>query len=149
MFKIFNRGLSIFTDGVFSALKVNGTDILDTDGKVGAALVSGAALTAKKGYFTVAVDTNGTTAVDVFGSAGAPCALTVTSAVSVAQDTTAGNITLKQAANTVATIAKGTSSGVLVGAASLANTSYAAGDACTVVSSSAGNSTVLITFTVA
>jgi hypothetical protein len=34
MFKIFNRGISIFTNG-FSALKVNGTEILDKDGKLG------------------------------------------------------------------------------------------------------------------
>lgn len=34
MFKIFNRGISIFTNG-FSALKVNGTEVLDKDGKLG------------------------------------------------------------------------------------------------------------------
>ncbi len=148
MFKIFNRGISVFTDN-FSAFKVNGTEVLDKDGNIGAALVKGAALTAKKGYFSVAVDTNGTTAVDVFGASGAPVALTVTSVVSVAKDTTAGNITLKQAANTVVTIAKGTSAGVLVGGTSLSHTDYAPGDACTVVSSSSGNSTVIITFAVA
>jgi hypothetical protein len=114
-----------------------------------AATVTGAMLTAKKGYFTVAVNTNGTTPVNVFGAGGAPVALTITSITSTALDTTTGNIITKQAANTVATIAKGATAGALVGAVSLANATYAAADVCTVESSSAGNSTVLITFTVA
>lgn len=99
------------------------------------------------GFFTVAKDTNSTTPVNVFGASGAPFALIVTGVYLVSKDTTAGNITLKQAANTVATIAKGTTSGAMVGAVSLANTTYALGDVCTVVSSSAGNATVFITFT--
>lgn len=111
--------------------------------------VTGAKLAPKKGYFQVAVSTNGTTPVNVFGAGGAPCALTVTSVVSIAKDTTAGNIILKQAANTVSTIAKGVTAGALVGATSLANATYAAADVCTVESSSAGNSFVLITFEVA
>lgn len=101
------------------------------------------------GYFTVAVATNGTTAVNVFGAGGAPCPLTVTSVTTNALDTTAGNITLKQAANTVVTIAKSATAGTLVGNGALSNATYAAGDVCTVVSSSAGNATVIITFTTA
>lgn len=119
-----------------------------TGAKIAASTIAGAKLTPGKGYFKVAVNTNGTTPVNVFGVGGAPTALTVTSVVSLALDTTAGNIVLKQASNTVATIAKGASAGVLVGATSLSNTSYAASDVCTVESSSAGNSTVLITFEV-
>ena len=111
--------------------------------------VTGAKLSTGAGYFVVTTATNGTTAVNVFGAGGAPVALTVTSVISIAKDTTAGNIIVKQAANTVATIAKGTTSGALVGAASLANATYAAADVCTVESSSAGNSFVVITFTVA
>lgn len=110
--------------------------------------ITGAKLTAGKGYFTVATDTNSTTPVNVFGAGGAPTALTITSIVSIAKDTTASNIITKQAANTVATIAKGATAGALVGATSLANATYAASDVCTVESSGAGNSTVLITFTV-
>lgn len=110
--------------------------------------ITGAKLTAGKAYFTVAADTNGTTPVNVFGSGGAPTALTVTGVFVVAQDTTAGNILLKQAANTVVTIAKGTTSGGVVGGTTLANTAYAASDVCTVESSSAGNARVFITFTV-
>ncbi len=105
------------------------------------------ALVGVTNYYTVAKTTNGTTAVDVFDSAGAPYPIVVTGVFLVSQDTTAGNITLKQAANTVVTIAKGTVSGTLVGGVSLANTTYAQGDACTIVSSSAGNATVFITFT--
>lgn len=115
---------------------------------IGAAKVTGAKLTAGKGYFAVATLTNTTTPVNVFGAGGAPIALTVTSVISIAQDTTASNIVLKQAANTVVSIAKGTVSGVPVGGASLSNTTYAAADVCTVESSGAGNSIVLITFTV-
>ena len=117
--------------------------------EIAAGAVSGVKLSAGAGYFQVAADTNGTTPVNVFGTAGAPTALVVKSVVSIAQDTTTGNIILKQAANTVATIAKGATSGALVGATTISNATYAAGDVCTVESSSAGNSRVLITFTVA
>lgn len=92
------------------------------------------------------VQTTGTTAVNVFGSNGAPFALTIGGAFLISQDTTAGNITLKVNGNTVATIAKGTTSGAMVGAVSLSNTTVAAGDAVTVVSSSAGNAEVIITY---
>lgn len=101
------------------------------------------------GYFEISVLTNGTTPVNVFGAAGAPCPLAITNIVSCSQDTTAGNIITKQAANTVGTIAKGTTSGVLVGVTTISNATYATGDVCTVESSSAGNSRVLITFTIA
>lgn len=97
-----------------------------------------------EGYNVIAVDTDGTTAVNVFGSKGVPADLTVTAVVSIALDTTAGNITLTGDGNTIATIAKGTTSGTLVGATSLADTSVEQGDTITVVSSSEGNSTVLV-----
>ena len=153
MSKILNRSLDIYVNSNGTkSLAVNGTTVIDASGKVvniKSATVSGAMLTAKKGYFTIAIATNGTTPVDVFGSGGAPVALTVTNVVSNAQDTTAGNISLSQAANTVVTIAKGTTAGALVGGVSLAHTTYAAADACQVVSSSAGNSIVQITFQIA
>lgn len=135
-----------------AAGNVSTTDLANsavTTGKIAAGAVTGAKLSAGKGYFQVAVATNGTTPVNVFGSDGAPVALTVTSVVSIAKDTTAGNIILKQAANTVASVAKGVTTGALVGEDTLANTVYAAGDVCTVESSSSGNSIVLITFEVA
>lgn len=99
------------------------------------------------GQFSVAATTNGVTAVNVFTSAGAPYAMTVTAVFLIAQDATASNITLKQAANTVVTIAKGVTAGALVGGVSLTNTVYAKGDACTVVSSGTGNATVIIIYT--
>src|SRR5262245_56986983 len=68
-------------------------------------------VTSPSKYLSVVTSTNATTPVDVFSSAGAPCAIRVTSVVSVAKDTTAGNITLAQAGNTVCTIAKGTTAG--------------------------------------
>lgn len=136
MSKILNRPLVIFTNpkGTY-ALKVNGVTVIDVNG-------------VPKGFFTVAVKTNGTSAVNVFSSAGAPTAVTVTSVKTVSQDTSAANITLKQAANTVVTIAKGTASGGVVGGVSLANTVYAKGDACTVVSDGAHDAIVEIMFKV-
>ena len=151
MAKILNRPLNIYTNDE-PALNVNGTEVIDANGKVvsvGDAVITGAMLTPKAGYFTVAVKTNGTSAVNVFGSGGAPVALTVTSVKTVSQDTSAANITLKQATNTVVTIAKGTSSGGVVGGISLAHTAYAAGDACTVVSDGAHDAIVEIIFQVA
>lgn len=97
--------------------------------------------------FCIATNTNGTTNVNVFGTGGAPFSLTVTGVYLISKDTTAGDITVLQRANTVCTIAKGTVAGVMVGATSLSNTVYAAGDACQVDSSTAGNATVFITFT--
>lgn len=124
----------------------------NTDGTalgIKASSLTGAMLTTGKGYFVVAVATNGTTPVNVFGAGGAPVALTIKSIKSVAQDTTAGNILTKNGSNTVATIAKGTTSGGVVGGVSLANASVSAGAVCTVESSSAGNSIVEIVFEVA
>ena len=114
-----------------------------------AASVTGAMLTTKVGYFTVSINTNGTTPVNVFGAGGAPVGLTVTNVTTNSQDTTAGNVTIAQTAGTIATIAKGATSGGLVGGASLANTTVASAAAVTVVSSSAGNAIVTIGFTVA
>lgn len=100
-------------------------------------------------YNMVCTTTNGTTPVNIFGTGGAPQALTITGVFVVARDTTAGNITVQQAANTVCTIAKGTTTGVAVGGVTLSNTTYAAGDVATVLSSSAGNADVFITYTTA
>lgn len=135
MSKILNRPLDIHTDKKHG-VKVNNVIAINKDG-------------IPVGHSAIAVSTNGTTAVNVFGTAGAPTALVVTSVISIAQDTTAGNITLKQAANTVVTVAKGTTSGGVVGGVTLAYTTYAKGDVCTVVSSSVGNSIVVITYNVA
>lgn len=115
---------------------------------IGNAKVSGAKMTTTVGYFQVAKDTTNTTPVNVFG-ATVPFACTITGVYVISKDTTAGNITVADTAGTVATIAKGTSAGVMVGATSLANTSVSAGNTLTIVSSSAGEATVFITFTVA
>lgn len=118
--------------------------------EIDAGAITGAKLSTGRGYFTVAADTNGTTAVSVFGASGLPVAATITGVYLVSQDTTAGNITVENPASTVVcTIAKGTASGALVGATTLANTAVAAGTNLVVDSSSAGNARVFITFTVA
>lgn len=100
--------------------------------------------------FTKSVDTNGTTAVSVFGTSGPGVALTIKSVSVISLDTTAGNITVENPASTVvATIAKGVTAGVVTGATTLANTAVAATSNLVVDSSSAGNARVLITFEVA
>lgn len=103
-----------------------------------------------KHYGAVVVSTNGTTAAHVFSSAGAPCALTITGVMAVAKDTIAGNITLTNGTNEVATFAKSATAGIATGEdGALANTSVTAADTLTVVSSSTGNAYVWVAFTVA
>lgn len=112
--------------------------------------ITGAKLSTGTGYFTVAADTNGTTAVSVFGSAGLSVAITITGVFLIAQDTTAGNITVENpAATVVCTIAKGATAGACVGATTLSNTTVAAGTNLVVDSSTTGNARVFITFTTA
>lgn len=115
---------------------------------IAAAAVTGAKLSTAVGYFQVAKNTNSTTPVNVF-AATVPFSCTITGVYLVSKDTTAGNITLAATGGTVATIAKGTAAGALVGATSLANASITAGNTLTIVSSSAGEATVFVTFTVA
>ena len=101
-------------------------------------------------YFCVASTTNGTTPTAVFGSNGAQFNLTVTGCFLISLDTTAGNILVKNKGNTIATVAKGTTAGALVGATALSTgtlASYIKGDSFTVESSSAGNATVFLSFT--
>jgi hypothetical protein len=90
---------------------------------------------------------NGTTAVSVFGSAGLPYPITIKSVYLIARDTTATNITVEAPASTVvATIAKGTVAGVLVGATSLANTTVPANTNVILDGSSTGVAQVFITY---
>lgn len=94
-------------------------------------------------------ETNGTTAVSVFGANGLDQAITITGVFLVALDTTAGNITVEApASTTVVTIAKGTTAGALVGGTTLSNTSVVAGTNVVVDSSSTGNARVYITYTI-
>lgn len=129
--------------------KSDGTMYRNTGSATSCTFTQIGALLGGTGYFAVAVNTNGVTPVTVFGAGGAPAVLTVTSVTTTALDTTAGNITLNNAASAVSTIAKSATAGALVGNGALANATLALGGACTVVSSSAGNATVIITFTTA
>lgn len=100
-------------------------------------------------FSAITADTNGTTAVSVFGAGGYIRDITITGVYLISKDTTAGNITVENpTATVVSTIAKGTVAGVMVGASSLANTSVTAGTNLVVDSSTAGNATVFITFTI-
>lgn len=88
---------------------------------------------------TVVATTNGTTAVNVWSSAGAPVALTVVSFECIAADATASNISLQNGTATVASVAKGTTANAVVGEETLANTAVAKGATFTVLSSGTGN----------
>lgn len=102
---------------------------------------------AKADEAIVSAVSNGTTAVSVFGSAGLPYAITITGVYLIARDTTATNITVEApAGTTVATIAKGTTAGAVVGASSLANTSVAANTNVVIDGSSTGIAQVFITY---
>jgi len=120
-----------------------------TASEIAAGSISGAKLNTGKGYFTVTVATNNTTPVDVFGAGGVPCDLIVKHVRLTAKDATASNITVATDGNTIATIAKGTSAGALVGATSIANGAIAAAGPLTIVSSGAGEAFVEIAFEVA
>lgn len=110
--------------------------------------VKGADMSMGKHYNAVTVDTNGTTAVNVFSSAGAPQNLTITGIIAVAKDTVAGNITLTNGTSTVAQFAKSTTAGVVVGEdGDLTYYSVTQSDTLTVVSSSTGNARVTVTYT--
>jgi hypothetical protein len=117
---------------------------LEADVITGGKLVTGAL------YQSVATATSGTTAQNVFGSGGAPCALTVTSVTAVAKDTNAGNMILTNGTNAVATFAKSTTAGVVTGEdGALANTAVAAGAIFTVESSTTnGDGLVIVSYTV-
>lgn len=102
---------------------------------------------------SVVVTTLGTTPINVFSGVSAtttptncPFNLTVTAVYLVSNDVTAGNITLSNSGNTVATIAKGVVAGTMVGATSLANTLVTVTNQFTVVSSSAGNAQIIIIY---
>lgn len=92
-------------------------------------------------------NTNGTTAVSVFGADGLPYSIVITGVFLVAQDATAGNITVEApASTTVCTIAKGTTAGATIGATTLSNATVSANTNVVVDSSSAGNGRVFITY---
>lgn len=108
-------------------------------------------LTAQRGIANtdqlIEAETNGTTAVSVFGASGLGYAITITGVYLVALDTTASNITVEAPASTViCTIAKGVTAGVMVGATTLSNTTVAAGTNVVVDSSGTGNARVFITY---
>lgn len=95
--------------------------------------------------YTFAGTTNGTNVVNVSpaGNDGAtPAPFQIAFIYLVSLDTTAGNITIKNNASTVATIAKGTVAGAFVPALSAANVTFNPGDVLSIVSSTAGNATV-------
>lgn len=103
----------------------------------------------KQVYVCLSVITNGTTAVNVFDAAGAPCDFFVTGMFGVALDTTAGNITVTNISTAIVTAwAKSATAGLPtgpVGALTAAQQLVKKGSVFTAVSSSAGNVQLFIT----
>lgn len=93
--------------------------------------------------FNAVATSNGTAAVDVFDSNGAPNNIVVTGAIAIATETATGNITVKNGTDTVTTIAKGTDLGSIVGATAIAYAAVASGDDIT-VESDGGDCQVII-----
>lgn len=137
-------------DGKGSAVNMSGDATINNTGvlAIGAKKVTGAKLATGVMFSGVSKDTNATTPVNVFGVANGFDGV-ITGIYVISKDTTAGNIIVKTTAGTVATIAKGTASGAMVGAVTLANTALDDEGICTIESSSAGEATVIILFTVA
>lgn len=102
------------------------------------------------GYNIVAVNTNGTALVNVFGATN-PFAGTITGVFISSGDTTAGTVTMAQsltsggATTNIAVIPKSTTLGVMTGTSSL-TIAFNYGGTITVTSSSAGNSVVYATY---
>lgn len=112
---------------------------------------TGITQTGNKGYYIVETTTTGTTAVNVFGTTNG-FAGTITGMYLIANDATAATITLNNSGGTVGTIAKGATSGVMLGSTSLSNTAFTAGGTMGVFSSVAGGiaggqAQVFVTFT--
>jgi hypothetical protein len=98
-------------------------------------------------HYQIVALTNGTTSVNVFGTNGAPAPITIQGVYLISNDTTAGNITVAVPTGTVATIAKGTVAGVLVGGTTpITYNTAKENDAVTIVSSSGGNASVVIIY---
>ncbi len=99
-----------------------------------------------KFYSSVAVLTNGTTPVEIFGTT-APSNLTLTFAETFMTDVTAGDIILKNNGATVTTITKTPTLGASRGAITMSNTSVTALDSVTVESTTVGNVFAIVNFT--
>lgn len=111
-----------------------------------ASSVTGVKTSLTQFYTTIAVGTTGPTAVNVFGSATAPTAGTITGFWTVAATTTLGTFTLfGTTAGTIATIVSSTTIGAAVGTTVL-NAAVAAGDTVTVKGIGSGTATAFVTF---
>jgi hypothetical protein len=103
--------------------------------------------------FSVALNTSGTTAQNVFDASGAPANIDVTAVLLVALDTNAGNIKVKNGTavinDSTTGTAKSSTAGIMTGAVALTTPAVATGSIMTVESDSTnGNATVIIVGTV-
>ena len=115
---------------------------------IGARKVNGIMMTTGTGYFTVVGNTTTTgTEVNVFGTGGAPCNMTIKSVIALSMDSVVASVYLVNGISTVCTIAV-TTAGTPVGATSLSNTAITASSAVTVSATNETNTLLLINFEV-
>jgi hypothetical protein len=123
-------------------------DDIVTTAKIADDAVTGAKLSIGAHYGIKVVETNGTTAVNVFSASGAPAALTITGVMAVAKDTVANTeVVLTNGTLAVATFDKLNTVGwVIAEEADMTNETVTSGDTLTVVTDTTGNAQVWITF---
>lgn len=119
-----------------------------TTPKIADDAITGAKLSIGAHYGIKVVETNGTTAVNVFDASGAPAALTITGVMAVAKDTVANTeVVLTNGTLAVATFDKLNTVGwVIAEETDMTNESVTSGDTLTVVTDTTGNAQVWITF---
>lgn len=116
---------------------------------LGTGAVTGVKLATGMGYFAVVAATTGSTPVGVFGTTGAPCALTIKGMHVTATVTNAGDISITNGTST-ATIAKSATAGAVTGLTGVASIAVVASGTCNIVSSTTnGDAVVKVFFTVA
>lgn len=98
-----------------------------------------------KGISVTAVNSNNTTAVNVFGATNGFTG-TITGVYLVSLDTTNANMTLRNDSSSVCVIATGTTSGALVGGTTLSNTTISASGTMVIVMSANSGARVFITY---
>jgi hypothetical protein len=127
---------------------VNLQDNAVTTAKITDDSVTGAKLSIGAHYGIKVVETNGTTAVNVFSASGAPAALTITGVMAIAKDTVANTeVVLTNGTLAVATFDKLNTVGwVIAEEADMTNETVTSGDTLTVVTDTTGNAQVWITF---
>jgi hypothetical protein len=123
-------------------------DGIITNAKIADSTITGAKSTVGEWDMVKVVETNGTTAVNVFSASGAPAALTIKGIFAIAKDTVANTeCVLTNGTLAVATFDKLNTVGWMIAEeADMTNASVTSGDTLTVVTDTTGNAQLWIAF---